>query len=91
MKRRKAEERKGRDILGGKQLCNKHMQSIKEHSLERDISGSESARIEDESGQELSEWDRYCMEEYEQILEHDEAETMWVVSIAKSETLKSLN
>ncbi|CAI2357807.1 unnamed protein product [Caenorhabditis sp. 36 PRJEB53466] len=40
--------------------------------------GSESPRIEDEGGQELTEWDRYCIEEYEAMMEDDQqdAETI---------------
>ncbi|CAI5455138.1 unnamed protein product [Caenorhabditis angaria] len=36
--------------------------------------GSESPRIEDDSGQELTEWDRYCIEEYEAMMEDDQAD-----------------
>lgn len=36
--------------------------------------GSESPRIEDEGGQELTEWDRYCIEEYEAMMEDDQAD-----------------
>uniref|UniRef100_A0A8R1HWJ3 EF-hand domain-containing protein n=1 Tax=Caenorhabditis japonica TaxID=281687 RepID=A0A8R1HWJ3_CAEJA len=36
--------------------------------------GSESPRIEDEGGQELTEWDKYCIEEYEAMMEDDQAD-----------------
>ncbi|CAB3401217.1 unnamed protein product [Caenorhabditis bovis] len=36
--------------------------------------GSEAPRIEDEGGVELTEWDKYCIEEYEAMMEDDQAD-----------------
>ncbi|CAD6185242.1 unnamed protein product [Caenorhabditis auriculariae] len=42
--------------------------------LQETNEGSEAPRIEDEGGQELTDWDRYCIEEYEAMMEDDQGD-----------------
>ncbi|ULT79735.1 hypothetical protein L3Y34_010360 [Caenorhabditis briggsae] len=52
--------------------------------------GSESPRIEDEGGQELTEWDRYCIEEYEAMMEDDQADAETISLNLEEDDARSL-